>query len=230
VSGAVTIDWHGERLTLRADRAVHWAAAGAVLLADPHFGKAAAFRAAGVPVPHGTTGETLRRLAALLDATRPERLFILGDFFHAAAGRAPATLQAIAGWRAAHAGLDVVLVRGNHDVRAGPPPPEWRIATVAEPFSVGPFELRHVPGVGDGAPPSLAGHVHPVVRLADGTGASLRAPCFLFGGSHALLPAFGAFTGGARVTPAAGDRVFAVGEDAVVEVPPARARTGRRRR
>jgi metallophosphoesterase superfamily enzyme len=35
-----------------------------LLVADPHFGKAATFRALGVRVPRGTTEGTLARLAA----------------------------------------------------------------------------------------------------------------------------------------------------------------------
>ncbi len=64
---------------------------------------------------------------------------------------------------------------------------------------------------------ALAGHVHPVVSLEDRTG-RLRAPCFLFGARVALLPAFGSFTGGKSVRPERGERVYAVGEGAVVPV------------
>ncbi len=44
-------------------------------------------------------------------------------------------------------------------------------------------------------------------------------PCFWFTHESAVLPAFGSFTGGGRIHPGAGDRVFVVGDDGVLEVP-----------
>ena len=34
--------------------------------------------------------------------------------------------------------VDVVLVRGNHDERAGDPPPAWGVRVVAEPHPLPP--------------------------------------------------------------------------------------------
>src|SRR6185436_13839134 len=68
----------GEQLRLLGERAVFWERVRTLFVADPHFGKAAAFRAAGVLVPRGTTGETLSRLDAALDRTGAERIVFLG--------------------------------------------------------------------------------------------------------------------------------------------------------
>ena len=57
----------GETLWLLPQRAVYWPRAGALIVADVHFGKAATFRAGGIPVPGGTTAEMLRRLSVALD-------------------------------------------------------------------------------------------------------------------------------------------------------------------
>ncbi|MGB3619143.1 MAG: phosphoesterase, partial [Catalinimonas sp.] len=65
---------------------------------------------------------------------------------------------------------------------------------------------------------ALAGHLHPAVRL-NGGGASLRLPCYWFGAQQGLLPAFGAFTGTATVRPRAGDGVFVIAEEQVMQVP-----------
>lgn len=200
------------------ERALHWEQRDTLIMTDPHFGKAAAFRAYGVPVPSGTTAANLERLDAALHASRAGRLLVLGDFFHAAAGRAPDTLARIATWRAARASLEIVLVPGNHDIAAGMPPLEWGIRCVRGELFDSPFRFRHQPGAVDDARPCFAGHVHPAVLLEDAGGARLRAPAFLFGERLALLPAFGGFTGGARVAPRDGDRVFAVGNDEIVEV------------
>jgi uncharacterized protein len=227
--GSASLVWHGETLHLLPGRAVHWPRAAALLIADPHFGKAAAFRAAGVPVPIGTTATDTERLSLLLMASAARRLIVLGDFFHAAAGRAPATMARLAAWRAQHAALEIVLVLGNHDVAAGPPPEEWRVRCVRGVHRGEPFGFVHDPADRPAdALPCFAGHMHPVIALEEPSGARLRAPCFLFGRQSALLPAFGSFTGGGRVVPLAGERVFVVGDDEVVELPePATARAPR---
>ncbi len=125
MNGDLRIDLAGQSLVLLPERAVLWERESALLVADVHLGKAAAFRAAGLPLPGGTTTETLDRLSAALIRTGARRLILLGDFFHARAGRAARTLEAIASWRARHPDLAVLLVRGNHDRGAGAPPAEW---------------------------------------------------------------------------------------------------------
>jgi metallophosphoesterase superfamily enzyme len=64
----------------------------------------------------------------------------------------------------------------------------------------------------------LAGHVHPAVRVGGRGRDRLRLPCFWFGPRVGVLPAFGAFTGTHTITPAPGDRVFAVADDRVLAV------------
>ena len=73
----------GERLELWPERAAHWPRRRMLLVADPHFGKAATFRALGVRVPHGTTEGALARLDALVTRLAPARIEFLGDFLHA---------------------------------------------------------------------------------------------------------------------------------------------------
>jgi DNA ligase-associated metallophosphoesterase len=195
---------------------VYWAAERTAMLADPHFGKAWSFRQAGIPVPAGTTDSAVARLSRVIAQSDVRRVVILGDFFHAPAGRVPALMDALQAWRSGCLQIEVVLVPGNHDRRAGAPPPEWRFQVVPE-LKAGPFLLRHEPASVAGAY-VLAGHVHPVVRLADGAGATLRAPCFFFGPRFGILPAFGPFTGGHPIQPTAADRVIAVGPAELVDV------------
>jgi uncharacterized protein len=218
---SLRIDLSGETIVLLPERALLWERTETLILADAHLGKAAAFRAAALPLPGGTTRETLGRLSAALEGTEARRLVLLGDFFHARSGRAARTLDAISAWRERHAALEVLLVRGNHDRGAGDPPPEWHFECVEEPFSDPPFAFRHFPPEEPGSPGegyALAGHVHPVVALGGGGRWSETLPCFLFGETGGILPAFGAFTGGGRVRPRWGDRVFAVAGYAVVGI------------
>ncbi len=58
------------------------------------------------------------------------------------------------------------------------------------------------------------------MRLGRRSERSLKAPCFwLRGGNELVLPGFGGFTGGATISPGEADRVFAVTDGRVLEVP-----------
>ena len=206
----------GEELQLFAERAAYWRRASTLLVADPHFGKAATFRAAGIPVPRGTTADGLARLDALLARTAASRIVFLGDFLHAREGRAPATLDALRGWRDSHGDVEMLVVRGNHDRHAGDAPPELGIDSMNGPLVEPPFVLAHHPAVSD-AGYVLAGHLHPSVDLTGPGRQHARLPCFWLGSAGAVLPAFGDFTGLWSVTPAVGDRVFVVAGSDVVE-------------
>lgn len=204
---------------LLADSALLLPQAGALVIADLHFGKAATFRARGVPVPQGTTADNLRRLDALLAATGAGTLIFLGDLFHAREAHARDTLAALAAWRARQAALDLVLVEGNHDLRAGPPPAALGLRVEAEPWTLGALALCHHPQRVPGCH-VLAGHLHPCVRLHGGAYGSLRLPCFWMRDGLTLLPAFGAFTGGALIAREPGDRVVAAADGRLFPLPP----------
>lgn len=206
-------------------RALYWPARHMLIVADIHFGKAAAFRAQGIPVPRGTTKQNLDALEALILEHDIGHVVFLGDFLHARAAHAKATLAALRQWRLRFQRLRLTLVRGNHDLHAGDPPCDLAIEMVNEPHCVGPFLFCHHPDL----PPNsgvggyvVAGHVHPTYRLA-AHGDSVRLPCFLLGKDAALLPSFGAFTGGHTISGGAarsrGQRIFVVTDDTVFEIP-----------
>lgn len=211
------VELAGETLWLLAGKAVYWPAKKMLIVADIHFGKATAFRSLGVPVPHGTTTENLQALSHLLDAYACVEIVFLGDFLHAKAAHAPATLAAMHAWRARHPGLCLSLVRGNHDLHAGDPPASLGITMVDEPHRVGPFALCHHPEL-ETAGYVLAGHVHPVFHLRAAR-ETLRLPCFLLGPSRAILPSFGSFTGGYAITPLVDEAVFVTADGAIFRVP-----------
>lgn len=216
-SPGATCTVRGEELVLLSQRAVYWRRAATLLVADPHFGKAATFRSAGVPVPAGTTEGTLARVDAALASTGAARLIFLGDFLHARTGRSAATVRALGAWRERHAPLDVVLVRGNHDRHAGDPPAELRVHCVDAPMVEPPFAFVHHPGEVRGAY-ALAGHLHPGATLIGRGRQRVRLPCFWLRDRWAVLPAFGEFTGLAHIEPSPGDQLFVIAGDEVREV------------
>jgi DNA ligase-associated metallophosphoesterase len=207
----------GEELVLLAEKAMYWPARRTLFIADFHLGKAASFRSAGIPMPSGTTTENVERLGRAVDKTGARNVVFLGDFIHAAEGKAPRTLQRFGEWRAGREKLDLTLVRGNHDKKAGDPPEAWGMRCIEAGEALGPFVLNHEPGASKGGY-ALSGHIHPAVRLSACGEGSLRLPCFWFGARYGVLPAFGAFTGSAEVLPKRGDQVFVVAEEEVLKV------------
>ncbi|WP_066331751.1 ligase-associated DNA damage response endonuclease PdeM [Azohydromonas lata] len=212
----IWVERGGERLRLLAERALWWPAQQALLVADAHFGKAASFRRLGVPVPQGTTGHNLDVLTRLAARHGARRLLVLGDFLHSVHAHAVETLSALSAWREAHAALDITLVRGNHDDRAGDPPPSLGITVVDEPLRLDGLALCHHPRPVSGAY-ALAGHLHPCITVGRGF-ERLRLPCFHFTAEVGVLPAFGAFTGMHPVRVARGDEVYAVAGEVVRRV------------
>lgn len=212
----------GEQVSLLPEGALHWPAQGLLLVADAHIGKAVSFRRLGVPVPQGTTTETLDALSAVIARTGAAQVVFLGDLLHSARSHAPDTLAALSAWRARHASLALTLVRGNHDDRAGDPPSALGIDVIDGPLRTGPFALAHHPEPAAGSY-VIAGHWHPCVVMGGRARERLRLPCFWLGSetTHAVgvLPAFGAFTGMHPIEPRAGDRAYAVAGDVVREVP-----------
>ena len=214
--GAAEASAGGETLWLLPQRAAYWPRTRTLIVADAHLGKAAAFRKAGVPVPSGTTAENLERLTNLIRSLDAARVAFIGDLVHDAAAQKAAG-AAFSAWRETHRELEMVLVRGNHDRRAGDPPCEWRLDCVDDPCIIDGLALAHIPRR-VGGHYALAGHVHPAAQLAGRGRDFARLPCFYFTPEYAILPAFGVFTGMAEVTPGSDDRVYVVAGDTVLRV------------
>lgn len=215
---SVDFEFGGTPWRALPQHAALWLAQGWLVLADAHLGKAATFRARGVPVPQGTTSANLARLSSLIEATRPERLVFLGDLLHAREAQGSETIGQIARWRARHARLAMTLVEGNHDRHAGAPPATLDIDVVDEPWTVQGIAFCHHPRRLAGAS-VVAGHLHPCVRLHGAANDTLRLPCFWQRPGLLTLPAFGEFTGGAPIVREPGDRVLAAVDGRLIEIP-----------
>lgn len=206
------------RLQLWPQKAAFEPELGLLLVADAHLGKAVSFRRLGVPVPEATTGEALARLDGLIAATGARGIVFLGDLLHSARAHAAGTMATVAAWRQRHAGLDLTLVRGNHDLHAGDPPAALGVRVVDGPLRLGPWALVHQPEAVPGAY-ALAGHVHPCAVLAGRGGDRLRLPSYHFGPATGVLPAFGPFTGMHALAAGAGVQRFAIAGATVHALP-----------
>lgn len=206
----------GEQLVLLPQKAIYWPRKKTLVVADVHFGKAASFRRLGVPVPSGTTTQNLTALDELIGLFGAQRIVFLGDFLHAPK-TASSSLAAMREWRLRHSGLDLTLVRGNHDLHAGDPPAEMEMQIADEPQVDEPFAFCHHPDV-DNDRYVLAGHVHPAYLLAR-RNESYRLPCFVIGQRRAILPSFGAFTGAFTIAQQVDETIFVIADDTVIAIP-----------
>ena len=216
-----TLDVAGQTLWLLPEKAVFLPESDTLLVADIHIGKAVSFRRLGVPVPAGTTDESLSLLSALVRRLEPKRVVFLGDFLHSARALAPGTLAAVTRWRELHGALELTLVRGNHDRSAGDPPALLDIQAFDEPLMHRGLALCHHPQPIDGAF-VLAGHLHPCVSIGGRAHDWHRLACFWFSPRVGVLPAFGAFTGMQAIRARRGERVFAATAERVFELLPKR--------
>ena len=127
------IETHEEQLKCLPERALLWARERTLFVADVHLGKAASFRATGVPVPSGHSSFDLDRLSRLLISHKVTRFVILGDLVHTKTSYTTSLDRSFRTFRARHSDVEMVLVRGNHDRHAGEAPAEWQLNAVAEP-------------------------------------------------------------------------------------------------
>ena len=211
----LTIECAGASIRLLPDGAVLWEATATLWLSDLHLGKAAHFRKHGVPIGSEPTLATLHRLRQQLMRWTPRRVLLLGDLFHSDINR---EWIPFAGLCEEFAGLEWVLVRGNHDLIPQALLDESGIVQV-DRLDDGPFTFTHDPA--DFAADfgyHVCGHVHPGIRLRGAGRQSLRVRCFHFAERQAVMPAYGAFTGMHAIEPKRTDRVFAMTGEAVIEV------------
>lgn len=205
----------GEHFGLYPEKAIFWKSQQALLLSDLHLGKINHFRKAGIPVPAKANDHNLEIFIDLIQKCKPRRIICLGDLFHS---HYNAEWEVFGEVVKHFSTISFELVQGNHDIM-GKYQYIRKGISVLDTLQIGKFLLTHHPleSVPDGVY-NIAGHIHPGVSLKGRGRQALTLPCFYFGENQALLPAFGKFTGLARIAPRKDDRVFIVAEDKVMMV------------
>ena len=204
-----------QTLWLSAQRSIFWEEEKALIVSDLHFGKTGHFRKWGIGVPQNVYKEDLQRLVNLLHYSRPQKLIVVGDFFHSSANT---ELDWFKRWREEFPALQIILVKGNHDILHDSWYEEAAIDVVSPTLQVGPFLFSHdqcgtAPGIY-----SFCGHIHPGIVLHGLGKQSLRFPCFYFGPSHCILPAFSKFTGAVALERSSADAIYAIVENELVKI------------
>ncbi len=204
-----------QTLTLSPDRAVFWQEQQALILSDLHIGKGGHFRKAGIPIPGQVQDRDLLRLGRLVEQFHPKKIIVVGDMFHSYENR---DLEKFRHWRELQTDLEVILVKGNHDILKKEKYGELGVELVQDGYSLDGFIFsHHPPEAGHETGFTFSGHLHPGVMVSGAGRQRLRLPCFWFSGSWMVLPAFSAFTGLFLVKPAGGERVVAMVEGELVE-------------
>ncbi len=205
----------GEQLELCPQKAVFWRSKGILFFADLHLGKINHFRKSGIAVPSKANDKNLEGIVELINLMRPERVICLGDLFHSHYNPEWEVFGELVNHFSA---TSFELVLGNHDIMSDH---QYRRKGIAihDTLCIEPFIFTHHPRTEvDLALYNLAGHLHPGVRMTGKARQSVTLPCFYFGKHAGLLPAFGTFTGLARIRPKKEDKVFVIVDDEIIAV------------
>jgi uncharacterized protein len=185
----------GVALIADPDGALYWPEQSLLAVADLHLEKGSSFAARGQLLPPYDTAATLARLARLIARYAPRCVVALGDSFHDGGGPARLARDDRESLSALQRGRDWIWIMGNHD-----PEPAANIGGIFnDTLTIGALTFRHLP---TGAAGEIAGHLHPVARIAQ-RGRAVSRRCFAADATRMVMPAFGAFTGGLNVRDAA---------------------------
>lgn len=212
---------HGFDFELRADKTLFMPNTGSLFVADLHLGKEATFRAGGIPVPSGSTQNTLDRIALALQQTKASCLYILGDMIHDRNSLSRSVLPLLTTWLDDHQHIMKTLIVGNHD-RHFPELEKLPGLSVAADLVVDRLGLIHDPAHwpddwNQNVDLALCGHLHPAIRVQSMTDSVGKLPCFWSSRQRLVLPAMGSFTGTEVIKPRAADSVWMVADDQVIE-------------
>ena len=192
----------GAELVADPSGVVWWQDERCLIVSDLHLEKGSSFARRGQLLPPYDTATTLARLQDVIDCWQPRTIIALGDSFHdrSASSRLPqacrqqlSAMCKVADW---------VWISGNHD----PEPPVDLAGLVVDQLAIGPLYFCHEPAASD-PPGAISGHLHPAAKIRR-QGRSIRRRCFAVSPRRAILPAFGAYTGGLSVLDRAFDGLF----------------------
>lgn len=200
-----------ETLWLSTERCIFWQEQKTLIVSDLHFGKTGHFRKSGIPVTTKVYKEDIHRLVSQIQYFKPERLIVVGDFFHSVANK---ELDYFIRWRKDFSQLQFRLVKGNHDILHKQWYSEADIVVDDPNLHIGNFcfvhDIKDVCENTTAVTYYFSGHVHPCITIKGLARQSLSLPCFYFSESFAILPSFSKFTGGASISIKNTDKVFAI--------------------
>jgi len=206
-----------QTLWLSSSRCIFWEEESILILSDLHFGKSGHFRKSGIGIPQSIYKEDLQKLFSQIQFFKPKIVLIAGDMFHSSENK---EIEFFLKWRNDLPHVRFYLVRGNHDILPQIFYKEANIEIFENKISIGNFCFTHdINSVcNDEELFTFSGHIHPGIKMNGSGNQSLMLPCFYFGKKYAVLPAFSAFTGLAKIKPLKADTVFALVENSIIKM------------
>lgn len=204
----------GESLFLLPEKAIYWKEKRTLIFSDIHLGKATHFRKSGIQIPESVHITDYLRIKSLLSRFRPEQVLIVGDLFHSDLNL---EWNRFSNWIREFDQLKFLLVKGNHDILPDKLYSLANLEVYESNFLLKPFSFSHQ-SMNHENTYTLSGHIHPAVRIHGKAKQSMTLPCYYFTDSQGILPAFGNFTGMARIKPKENDDIFVILEDSVIKI------------
>ncbi len=214
LKGACHFSFKEEELWLLAEKGIWFPDYQTLLVSDTHLAKGAHFRKSGIAMPKALAQQELSLLSDLIDQLHPREIIFLGDLFHSDINN---DFSWFSLWREMHHQIKMVLIKGNHDFL-----PFHFYKTlkmeVVDTMNLGKFKLLHEPSKQANEEYLLTGHIHPGIRIKGKARQGITLPCFYFGDTYGILPAFGRFTGKALLKPQTTDKIYVIAGDNVVPI------------
>ena len=201
-----------QHFLLHPSGGIFWKETQTWLLADVHLGKVAHFRKHGIAVPRKAEGAFYQKMEGLLKEYPSNRILFLGDLFHSYQNNEWFLFEAWVKQQKA----ELILIQGNHDII---PAQKFTLLglTVLDSLEEAGFFFTHYPTEKESCF-VFCGHLHPGIKLMGNGQQRLTLPCFYRTPKQLILPAFGSFTGLYLLSPKREDQVYALTENAVVEI------------
>ena len=177
---------HEQHFWLSAQRSIYWEEQKTMIVSDTHFGKTGHFRKSGIAVPQQVYKEDLQRFFSLATDLKPERILVVGDFFHSTDNEEH---NLFLRWKNDFNSLQITLIKGNHDILGNTWYENAGIQLIEDFYEIGQFRFQHDPAENDFLVKEntfvFSGHVHPGIQMRGIGKQSLRFPCFYFTATNA---------------------------------------------
>lgn len=211
--------FHQQNLWLSPGRCIFWEEESILILSDLHFGKSGHFRKSGIGIPQNIFKEDIQKLFSQIQFFKPKTVLIAGDLFHSTENK---EINFFLKWRNDIPDVAFYLIRGNHDILTKRFYKQANITLFENKLTIRNFCFTHdITSVFEDDHEKLftfSGHIHPGIKMNGIASQSIMLPCFYFGKNHAVLPAFSAFTGLAKLRPARTDHVFVLLNGQVMKI------------